>query len=184
MLIKTRNWNVNQNLNEIQYELQLKYQTNEIMNEKIMNNKRHPILIFVAIFTIAALIVPTGVRMNRIIDINLLTMDFNKTDAQFTVNYNIGVISKMYIMLLGGKSIEPVISEVFSNFNFTIVKIDQDKTILHVHNISRYEKNVGYYLHDPVKFGIVMKKVEIYVPGDVRPKDYVGINATPALFYR
>lgn len=153
------------------------------MNEKIMNNKHRPILI-IAVFTIAALMVPTGIGTNRIIDINLLTMHFNKTDARFTVNYDIGAISKIYIMLLGGKSIEPVISEVFSNFNFTIVKIDQDKTIIQVHNISRYEKNVSYYLHDPVKFGIVMKKVEIYVPGDVRPKDYVGINATPALFYR
>lgn len=149
-----------------------------------LNNRRYPILILIAVFTIAALIIPTGVGMNRIIDINLLTMDFNKTDAQFTVNYDIGAISKMYIMLLGGKSIEPVISEAFSNFNFTIVKMDQDKTILQVHNISRYDKNVGYYLHDPIKFGIVMKKVEIYVPGDVRSKNYVGINATPALFYR
>ena len=149
-----------------------------------MSNRHRLILVLIAVFTIAALMVPTGGIANRIININLLTIDFNKTDAQFTVNYDIGAIPKMYIMLLGGKSIEPVISEVFSNFNFTIVKIDQDKTILHVYNISRYEKNVGYYLHDSVKFGIVMKKVEIYVPGDVRPKDYVGINATPTLFYR
>jgi hypothetical protein len=154
------------------------------MNEKIMNNKRRPISIFIAVFTIAALTVPTGGGTNRLIDINLLTMNFNKTDAKFTVNYDISPIPKMYIMLLGGKSIEPVISEVFSNFNFTVVKIDQDKTILQVHNISRYEKNVGYYLHDSVKFGIVIKKVEIYVPGDVGPKDYAGINTTPALFYR
>ena len=149
-----------------------------------MNNRHRTILILVAIFTVAALIVPTGGGTNRIIDINLLTMDFSKTDAQFVVNYDISPIPKMYIMLLGGKSIEPAISEAFSNFNFTIVKIDQDETILHVHNISRYENNIGYYLHDPVKFGFVMKKVEIYVPGDARPKDYVGINATPALFYR
>ena len=149
-----------------------------------MSNIHRLILVLIAVFTIAALMVPTGGIANRIININLLTIDFNKTDAQFTVNYDIGAIPKMYIMLLGGKSIEPVISEVFSNFNFTIVKIDQDKTILHVYNISRYEKNVGYYLHDSVKFGIVMKKVEIYVPGDVRPKNYIGIIATPTLFYR
>lgn len=149
-----------------------------------MNNRHRTILILVAIFTVAALIVPTGGGTNRIIDINLLTMDFSKTDAQFVVNYDISPIPKMYIMLLGGKSIEPAISEAFSNFNFTIVKIDQDETILQIHNISRYEKNLDYYLHEPVKFGVVMKKVEIYVPGDVRPKDYVGINATPALFYR
>jgi hypothetical protein len=149
-----------------------------------MNNRRLSILTVVAVFALATLIPLTVGETNRIIDINLLTMDFNKTDAQFIINYDISPISKMYIMLLGGKSIEPVISETFSNFNFTIVKIDQEKTILQVHNISRYDRSLGYYLHDPVKFGIVMKNVEIYVPGDVRPKNYAGIDATPALFYR
>jgi len=146
---------------------------------------KNPILILIAVFVIASFLSPTeGTTGSRTIDITSLIIKFDKTDAQFTVNYDIGTIPKMYILLLGGKGIEPRINEVFSNFDYTVVKMDQEKAILHVKNISRYEKNLNYYLHDSVKFGATINNMIIYIPGDSRPADYIGLNATPSKFYR
>jgi hypothetical protein len=146
---------------------------------------KNPILLLIAIFVIASLLPPTeGTPGSRPIEITSLIIKFDKTDAQFTVNYDIGTIPKMYILLLGGKSIEPRIKDVFSNFDYTVIEMDQEKTILHVKNISRYEKNLNYYLHDTVRFGATIKNMIIYIPGDPRPAEYIGLNATPSKFYR
>lgn len=153
-----------------------------------MHNKtqmKNLILILIAVFVIASLLPTTeGASGSRPIDITSLIIKFDKTDAQFTVNYDIGTMPKMYILLLGGKSIEPRIKDVFSSFDYTVTKMDQEKTILHVKNVSRYEKNLNYYLHDSVKFGGTIKKMIVYIPGDPRPAEYIGLNATPSKFYR
>ena len=102
-----------------------------------------PILILIAVFVIASFLPPTEGTTGSPIDITSLVINFDKTDAQFTVNYDIGTMPKLYIILLGGKSIEPRIKDVFSNLDYTIIKMDQDKTILHVKNVSRYSKRVN-----------------------------------------
>ena len=151
-------------------------------NEPQMKNL---ILILIIVFAIASSLPPTeGTQGSRPIDITSLIVKFDRTDALFTVYYDIGTMPKMYIMLLGGKSIEPRIKDVFSNFDYTIIKMDQEKTILHVKNVSRYEKNLNYYLHDSIKFGNIINNMIVYIPGDLRPAEYIGLNATPSKFYR
>ncbi|MCZ7400636.1 MAG: hypothetical protein O8C61_00260 [Candidatus Methanoperedens sp.] len=146
---------------------------------------KNPILILIALFVIVSFLPSTeGTSGSNPIDITSLVVKFDKTDAQFTVNYDIGTIPKLYIMLLGGKSIEPRIKDVFSNLDYTVIKMDQEKTILQVKNISRYEKNLNYYLHDSIKFGVTINDMIIYIPGDPHPAEYIGLNATPAKFYR
>jgi len=153
-----------------------------------MHNKlkmKNPILILIAVFVIASFLPSTeGTPENHPIDITSLVVKFDKTDALFTVSYDIGTIPKMYIILLGGRSIEPRIKDVFSNFDYTVIKMDQEKTILHVKNVSRYEKNLNYYLHDSIKFGATINNMIIYIPSDSRPSEYIGLNATPSKFYR
>src|SRR5665811_470305 len=149
-----------------------------------MHNKlkmKNPILILIALLVIASFLPPTeGTSGISPIDITTLVVKFDKTDAQITVNYDLGTMPKMYIMLLGGKSIEPRIKDVFSSFNYTDIKMDQEKTILHVKNVSRYEKNLNYYLHDSIKFGATIKNIIVYIPGDPRPSEYIGLNSTPS----
>ena len=143
------------------------------------------ILILIAALVIASFLSPTeGTTGSRPLDITSLIVKFDKTDAQFTVNYDIGTMPKMYIMLLGGKSIEPRLKDVFPNLDYTVIKMDQDKAILNVKNVSRYEKNLNYYLHDSIKFGATIKNMIVYIPGDSRPSEYIGLNATPSKFYR
>jgi hypothetical protein len=119
---------------------------------------------------------------SRPLEITSLIIDFDKTDATFTVNYDLGKLPKMYILLFGSKSIEPRIKAVFPSFDYEIIKMNQDKTILRVKNISRLDK--GYYLHDSRKLGASINTIIVYTPDSPRPTEYSSLDSTPNKFYR
>jgi hypothetical protein len=140
--------------------------------------------LILVLFTVLLLtaILSDGKQERQTLHISSLTINFDKTDAAFTVNYNIDNLPKLYILLLGSKSLEPKIKSMFSNFNYEIVKMDQDKAILSVKNVSRLDK--GYYLHDSRKFGETIDTVYIYTKDSPRATEYSMINSTPPFFYR
>ncbi len=138
----------------------------------------------VVLFTVLLLtaILSDGKQERQTLHITSLTINFEKTDATFTVNFDIGDLPRLYILLLGSKSLEPKVSSVFSNFDYKIIKMDQDQAILLVKNISRLDK--GYYLHDSRKFGETINTVYIYTPDSPRAREYYNLNSTPYYFYR
>ncbi len=140
--------------------------------------------LIVVLFTVLLLtaILTDGKTERQSLQITSLTIKFDKADAIFTVNFDIGDLPRLYILLLGSKSLEPKINSVFSNFDYEIIKMDQDKAILLVKNISRLDK--GYYLHDSRKFGETINTVYIYTPDSPRAREYYNLNSTPYYFYR
>jgi len=132
------------------------------------------IVLLMLLIYVAALPVTEGAPDRRSLDITSVAINLSKTDAEFTVNYELDVFTKMYVLLMGGKSIEPKIKSVFSNFDYEITKLDTDRTVLWVKNFSRYDK--GYYLHDShVKFGEGIKTLYVYTPDSPDPKKYSSI---------
>ncbi len=142
--------------------------------------KKSIILILMVLFLILPFAGATPEK--RSLDITSLVINFDKTDATFAVNYDLGKLSKMYVLLFGSKSIEPRINAVFSNFDYEIIKMDQSKAILRVKSVSRLDK--GYYLHDSRKLGTVIDKITVYTPDSPRPTEYYALNSTPNKFYR
>lgn len=138
------------------------------------------ILTFLIVFILTTVF--TDGRRERQLHITSLTIQFDKADAIFTANFNFDKLSKTYLLVFGSKSLEPKVRSIFSNFDYEIIKIDQDKTVLRVKNISRLEK--GYYLHDSRKFGETIDIVYIYSSESSSPKEYFNINSTPYFFYR
>lgn len=139
-----------------------------------------PLIIIIVIF-VSFLPLTGGAQGARNLEISSLIIKFDKTDAEFTVRYDIGTFPRIYVLLMGGRSIEPKLRDLFSNFDYEIVKMDQEKAILHVKNISRFEK--GYYLHDSINFRTKIKNVIMYIPGEARPSEYPSLNATINTFY-
>ncbi|KCZ70569.1 hypothetical protein ANME2D_02590 [Candidatus Methanoperedens nitroreducens] len=138
-------------------------------------------LVFV-IFTVLVLIFlvlpfTEGKNQKNSLDITSLTINFDKTGAIFTVNYDLSKLPRLYILFLGSRGLEPKVKAVFSNFDYEIIKMDQDKAVLRVENITRYDK--GYYLHDSrIKFGEGISVIDIYTPDSPYPKRY----SNPYLF--
>ena len=137
------------------------------------------IIIIISILIIFSIAVTDG-REKRQLPITSLNIQFEKTDAIFTVNYDFGKIPKIYFQMFGSKSLEPKIRSIFSNFDYDIIKIDDSKAILKVKNISRLDK--GYYLHDSHEFNETIGIV--YISDSYGSRTYFNINSTPYYFYR
>jgi hypothetical protein len=126
------------------------------------------VIVTVLLIIVLILLIPFsgGTPDNRSLDITSLTIDFDRTNAIFTVNYDMGGLPK----------------SVFSDFDYDIIKMDAEKAVLKVRNISRLDK--GYYLHDAKKLGEYIDTVYIYTPDSPRPREYSYINTTQYTFYR
>lgn len=123
-----------------------------------------------------------GTPEKRSLDINSVTMNFERTNATITVNFELGGLPKIFILFMGSKSLEPKIKSLFIDFDYDIIKMDEKKAVLNVKNISRLDK--GYYLHDSKKFGEYIDTVYIYTTDDPHAREYSHINSTPPIFYR
>lgn len=138
------------------------------------------ILILLIIFALVTVI--TDGKREKELRITSLEINFNKTDAIFTVNYDFDKFSKTFFLLLGTKAIEPKVRSIFPDFEYDIIKIDHNKAILRVKNISVL--NEGYYLHSSHKFSETIDTVYISAPSSTRIGEYHNINSTPNYFYR
>lgn len=134
------------------------------------------------ILLVLSVIITEGKPEIRSLHVTSLIIKFDKTDAIFTANYDFGRMPKMYLLLFGSKSLEPNIKSVFSNFDYEIIKMDQDRAILKVKNISSLSN--GYYLHNSRKFGGTIDVVYIYTQDSPYTREYFRLNSTPNYFYR
>ena len=143
-------------------------------------------LVFILLFVVGSQLSQASQVVNngggKSISITSLTIHFNKTDAEFVVDYQLNAIPKFYVLLLGGKLIEEKMDFVFSNFDYDVVKINQDKTIINVKNVSKYDKD--YYLHNKIPFNTTIPLVIIYTTDSKTPSEYHNINSTPNIFYK
>lgn len=117
----------------------------------------------------------------RPLDIESITMRFTGSGASVTVDFDFPSLTKMYILLLGSKNLEPEINSLFSNFDIEILKINQDEAVLKLNKIARFDK--GYYLHESRELGANIKKMYIYTPDSPRPREFTNLNSTPNIFY-
>jgi hypothetical protein len=137
------------------------------------------LIIIISILIILSIVVTDG-REKRELPITSLEIQFDKTDATFIVNYNFDKLARIYLITFGSKSLESKIKSIFINFEYDIIKIDADKAILKVKNISRLNK--GYYLHESRKFTETIGVINI--TDSFSTKTYFNTNSTPNYFYR
>lgn len=144
--------------------------------------KKYVVLLFM-ILILAYILPPSdGTSTSSPFDIISLTIKFDRTDAVFTVNYELGKLSKMYILLFGSRSLEPRMKTVFSNFDYEIMHMDEDKAVLSVKNVSRLDK--GYYLHDSRELGAGVNRMIVYTTDSPRAREFFNLNSTPNIYYR
>lgn len=144
-------------------------------------------LIIILIIMIFILIPDSGADSSpasnvRPLEITSLIIRFDKTDAIFILNYDLNRLAKLYVLLLGSSSLEPKIRAIFSSFDYEILKIDQNKAILKVRNVSRYDR--GYYFHDSKELGTTISRIIVYTPDSFKPIEFnLNLNSTPDVFY-
>lgn len=138
------------------------------------------ILTLLVVFALVTVI--TDGKREKELHITSLDIKFDKTDAIFTVNYDFDKFSKTFLLLLGTKALEPKVRSTFPDFEYDVIKIDHNKAVLRVKNISVLNK--GYYLHNSHKFSETIETVYVSDPSSTRIGEYHNINSTPNYFYR
>ena len=110
-------------------------------------------------------------------------MEFEGTNAAFTLDYDIDLLAKIYVMAFGSTKIMPEIEAQFVSFDerdVTIERLDYEQAVVIVKNVSHYDG--GYYFHNAHDFGITMEKLVVDLP-DGPSRVYWNTNSTPSIFY-
>ncbi len=110
-------------------------------------------------------------------------MEFEGTNAAFTLDYDIEFLAKIYVMAFGSTKIMPEIEAQFASFDeadVTIERLDYEQAVVIVKNVSHYDD--GYYFHNAHDFGITMEKLVVDLP-DGPSRVYWNTNSTPSIFY-
>lgn len=143
--------------------------------------KKSVLAVFVILVIAVLFTLTSGTPERRSFEITSVSINFDKNDATITINYEFPKLMKLYILILGSKSIEPKINAIFLDFEYDVIKMNQKQAILKATNVSRYDH--GYYLHESIKLGANINTVYIYTPDSQRPKIYSNISSTPNIFY-
>ena len=122
-----------------------------------------------------------GVQGSNYIHIENMTMRFDGSDANITVEYRLDFFAKLYMLLFGPKVIEPKLEGIFAEFeNATIKEISQEKAVIVAINVLVH-KGETYHIN-PYKLG---QEVDILVI--VFPDNYTitfnDRNTVPSITY-
>jgi len=148
--------------------------------------KHKVILIFIGIL-ISLFILTSGsasAEMPDYITITNINMELHGTNASFTVNYELDTVARIYIIMLGSSSLEPVIVDLFHEFNnVSIISTMYDHAVVEAINVTyqNLEQGSDYYFHDSCPFGTT---VDLYIkfPSGVE-REHLDVICTPNLFF-
>jgi hypothetical protein len=116
-----------------------------------------------------------------------VTMYLDGDNATFELNYTLDTFTRIYVMLLGCRYLEPELISFLRGYNDVIlIKADIDGAALQVVDAGKY--NSGYYLFDSMPFGskdLPLKegiaRFSVVYPGG-RVRTFYNVTATQNVF--
>lgn len=146
--------------------------------------KHKVILIFIGILISLFILTPGSAEVPGYMDVTGITMELHGTNATFTVNYGLDTIAGIYIIMLGSSSLEPVIEDLFYEFdNVTTISTMYDHAVVKAINVTYQnpDQDSDYYFHDSCPFGTTVDLYIIFPSGVVR--EHPDVICTPNLFF-
>lgn len=120
-------------------------------------------------------------REGRYIHLDQVIIEFDKTDAEVSIEYHLSPFAQVYMFLFGSRHLEPKINEVFFDFDeVTIQEIGRTHAKVLVKDISRQSSE--YYLHDSRQLGIKPDTLTLVFPDGTR-RNAENAKETPNTFY-
>ncbi len=142
----------------------------------------HGVLAFMALL---AFICPTD--GGEYIYIKDVTMRLNEGNATFDINYSLETFTKLYVLALGCRYIEPDLRSILGNYSSVkVIRAGPDGATLQVTGAGKY--NGGYYLFDSRPLGPgdkplkekINKFTVIYPEG--RERTFFNVTSTQNVF--
>lgn len=101
-------------------------------------------------------------------------------NAVFEMNYTLETFTRLYVLALGCRYIEPGLVSLFSDFkNVTTVSANPDSATLVAQGAGKY--NSGYYLFESKPLGARIARLTVVYP-EGRPKTFYNMTSTPNVF--
>jgi hypothetical protein len=120
-------------------------------------------------------------REGKYIHLDQVTIKFDKTDAEVSIEYHLSPFAQVYMFLFGSSHLEPKINEIFFNFSeVTIQEIGRTHAKVLVKDISRQSND--YYLHDTRQLGMKPDMLTLVFPDGSR-RNAENAKETPNTFY-
>jgi hypothetical protein len=116
-----------------------------------------------------------------------VTMHLEGENATFELNYTLDTFTRIYVMALGCRYLEPELTSFLGGYNdVKLVKADTNGAALQVKSAGKY--NSGYYLFDSMPFGTRDKPLKegiaqfsvVYPEGRVRT--FYNVTSTQNVF--
>jgi hypothetical protein len=124
-------------------------------------------------------------ELPRYLHVTTVTMELNGTSAAFTVDYELDIIAKLYVLFLGSGSIEPVIQDLFVYFDdVKVTSSMQNHALVTAANVfyqDPAEPN-NFYFHDSHQLGATVDKFILVFPKGTR-RTLLNVSATPNIFF-
>ncbi len=139
-----------------------------------------------AIYVMIICIVPAAAGAEYLY-IKDVTMHLNEGDATFEVNYSLETFTKLYVLALGCKYIEPDLLSILGNYSdVRVIRAGPDGAALLASGAGKY--NSGYYLFDSRTFGSIDSPLQerigkftvIYPEG--RARTFFNVTSTQNVF--
>ncbi|NMC09898.1 MAG: hypothetical protein GYA39_02805 [Methanothrix sp.] len=116
-----------------------------------------------------------------------VTMRLNGENATFELNYSLDTFTRLYVLALGCRYLEPELISFLGNYHeVKLLKADINSAALQVNDAGKY--NGGYYLFDsrplgsrtkPINVGVA-KFTVVYPEGQVRT--FYNVTCTQSVF--
>ncbi|MDF1558333.1 MAG: hypothetical protein P1P80_09210 [ANME-2 cluster archaeon] len=128
---------------------------------------------------------PASADLPRYLHINEMTMEPKGPDAIFSVDYELDIIARLYVLFLGSGSIEPAIKDMFYDFDeIQIISIKENHAQVMVYNIGYQDNEIeGIYFYDSHRLGDTVDTFILF-PNSENPERFYNVASTPNVFMR
>ena len=126
---------------------------------------------------------PASAETPRYLHITEMTMEPEGSDATFTVNYELDIIARLYVLFMGSGSIEPAINDLFYDFDNTqVISIKENQAQVKVYGVGYQDDAIsGVYFYDSHILGTTVDTFILF-PDSANPERLYNVASTPNVF--
>ncbi len=146
------------------------------------------IIIMLMVALIAASLIsfgPASADSPRYLRITEMTMEPQGPHASFTVEYELGLFAKIYVLFLGSGNIEPAINYMFYDFDeIKIISVQENHAKVLAYNVGYQDNDIrGVFFYDSHMLGATVDTFIVF-PGSENPERLYNVASTPNVFMR
>jgi len=112
-------------------------------------------------------------------------MELDGPDATFTVDYELDIVARIYVLFLGSGNIEPAINDIFYDFgDYKIVNVRDNYAVVIANNVSYKDPDqIGnFYFHDAHDLGVRVDTFNLVFPTGIT-RTFNDVSSTTNTFF-